>query len=957
MGKLPNGLLKALNLSTPTSFELLSQSSYTIIDIYQDRTVLGYLSTWVEPQLKAGRVSLDSLAFPKGVPSSLKLSTLPLHNRTRNCLQRTNFYAPEKLAQLSINDLLNIPAFGINSLLDLLTAVEAVSAESCPAVSQEVELGTQLHRKTPLRSLVPSALRSIVTGIVPLKIRRELNLTEGVTLDTPEVYFEVTNHKQDKWLLSWITKKIEPALRLGKLPLCSAAFPKGIPDCIELNILPLLNRTRNCLRRQNLNSASQLGQLTIGQLLQIHAFGVLSLVDLLSAIDGSIRKSDQPNIATSISSITTTSIQDTNDVMSLQSRLSREARLLSTEPWAMKAMINDIRLGSVLLRDERAIDEICKALSKGTIHPDQQVCTDNITIDLDLLKCPLLTRTKNGLRASGLRTLSMVKSLTIREVSRLPGFGQKSVADLIVLLDMLRFLSNSTTKIGEELTLSDFCRGIIDRKSDGWFPERLANRLHDVRALGLKFLSITLETELFELITSVYDERPEVIQKHLGWDGNGPQSLESVGKPEGLSRERVRQLVDKVTSEIRNANSWLPKLSQSLDLCVESSPLPLWKMSELLFQSDLSSVQFHPGGLLAASQILGSSSYLSISRIGHSDWIFHKQQEGLVKRALEITKKAMSERNACSLAYLKAELDAEGFTQQEKIEEWLTFLPSFSWLDSDKEWFVLDTEWSTLRTMLWKVLAVAPEIQVGELRGGLTRHHRLQAVPPSSILLQVCKHLGLQVSGNTVSVTSHVNPKSVLSDVEHLFFELLSKENLLMPAYELEKLCLERDMNRSTFWAYLTYSPILARYATGVYGLRGAKVFPGQAERLVRTKNRPRSLQDWGWKSHDTIWVAYSITESTMRSGVVTFPKGIHQFLSNDTLSLLAMDGKQVGTLVIKNGSAWGFKPYLTRQGIDLGDVMVLEIGRNRTSQIRLGNVELMEQLKGNIATQIGDCE
>ena len=65
-----------------------------------------------------------------------------------------------------------------------------------------------------------------------------------------------------------------------------------------------------------------------------------------------------------------------------------------------------------------------------------------------------------------------------------------------------------------------------------------------------------------------------------------------------------------------------------------------------------------------------------------------------------------------------------------------------------------------------------------------------------------------------------------------IFFNVFQTSGPLLSTVDLEKRCIQAGMNKHTFWVYLTYTPILARYAEGVYGLRRAFVLAG-AETLV----------------------------------------------------------------------------------------------------------------------------
>src|SRR5205807_2341510 len=116
-------------------------------------------------------------------------------------------------------------------------------------------------------------------------------------------------------------------------------------------------------------------------------------------------------------------------------------------------------------------------------------------------------------------------------------------------------------------TLGDFCEAVVNRSRDAWFPERLAERIHQTRAVGIRCLSLSLADELHDLTASACRARSEVVIEYLGWDGEGQRSLESVGKHCGLSKERVRQLVVDFAARLSKGRAWTPVLRRAMDAC------------------------------------------------------------------------------------------------------------------------------------------------------------------------------------------------------------------------------------------------------------------------------------------------------------------------------------------------------------------------------------------------------
>src|SRR5207244_3993550 len=129
-------------------------------------------------------------------------------------------------------------------------------------------------------------------------------------------------------------------------------------------------------------------------------------------------------------------------------------------------------------------------------------------------------------------------------------------------------------------------------------------------------------------------------------------------------------------------------------------------------------------------------------------------------------------------------------------------------------------------------------------------------------------------------------------------------------------------MNRPTFYVYLQYSPILNRYAPGVYGLRGANVSSATIQTLIPKIRRVRVTKDYGWTESGQIWIAYSLSAAMISSGVATLPAGIKRYVEGD-FSLKTEDGLQIGTLVAAPSNVWGFGPFFRRRGGEPGDYLL----------------------------------
>jgi 3,4-dihydroxy-2-butanone 4-phosphate synthase len=126
-----------------------------------------------------------------------------------------------------------------------------------------------------------------------------------------------------------------------------------------------------------------------------------------------------------------------------------------------------------------------------------------------------------------------------------------------------------------------------------------------------------------------------------------------------------------------------------------------------------------------------------------------------------------------------------------------------------------------------KIMAVAPSVSTRELAEGVARPHRMKGLRlPGHVLARLCEDTGLyERNGEQVlAKRGHPHWKDSLGKDEATLVEVLFDHGTVMRRDDLERIAHERGLKRSSFYLYLGSSPVLARYAPGVYGLRGTQV-------------------------------------------------------------------------------------------------------------------------------------
>jgi len=164
----------------------------------------------------------------------------------------------------------------------------------------------------------------------------------------------------------------------------------------------------------------------------------------------------------------------------------------------------------------------------------------------------------------------------------------------------------------------------------------------------------------------------------------------------------------------------------------------------------------------------------------------------------------------------------------------LACLGGFHWLGQSADWFWLsDKPNNRVLNRIRKILSIANPINISELRAGIGRDRSMKGFsPPKRVLLEFCRQApGLRVNDETVKAEPAVNSDDVLSQVERDIVHIFSEHGGTMATSEFTSVCLGMGVNLHTFYHNLVNSPIISRYAGGLYGLIGSRKRLGRGAR------------------------------------------------------------------------------------------------------------------------------
>lgn len=598
----------------------------------------------------------------------------------------------------------------------------------------------------------------------------------------------------------------------------------------------------------------------------------------------------------------------------------------------------------------------------------------------------LSIRSRNALRYGGLVEGVRLRSTTVGEVWRLPNLGAVSLLDVLTAAEVVEPPSSSTDHSGDaSATLSRAVRtiaGTLARKRwAGSITSRDPRLGHELVLLEPRASNVRqaaealsgrrytpsearrtvsairefirraeevrrkpLEDELDEIVASL-TERPAArlaILARTGLGGAAPLTLEDAGKVVGVTRERVRQIEKRFKEQLDGTEVWTPVLDRALQVVAARVPATAVTLEAELKTAGLVRDRFAMTSLIAAANIFHKE--LPFAEAGEritpvGDWA----PDPAVRTA---TRRLVEHWGATTIDDVELRLRDEGFAvDQRLLSLTITSLEGFEWLDENTGWFWVRGTRNRLLNMVLKIMSVAGSIDLSELRTGVGRHHRMRGFrPPREVLAALCVQSGRyrREGDRIIGVEDLPDWRTVLGNNERLLVQALFDFGPVMRRDDLEQVVVvERGLNRSSFYVYLTYAPMIERYAPGVFGLRGAPVTAAEVEAMIPPRVRHQVLQDHGWTESGHLWAAFRISPASESTGILGAPSAVRSVTSG-SFELIADDGRPVGTLVIEQ-NMWGLSPFFRLRGVEAGDFVVIELDLiSRQATIAVGTEELL---------------
>ena len=502
----------------------------------------------------------------------------------------------------------------------------------------------------------------------------------------------------------------------------------------------------------------------------------------------------------------------------------------------------------------------------------------------------------------------------------------------------------------------------------------LSQAVPELRKRLTEIATLPLERQLegfFRAISGFEGERLSALIDRFAWGGKSPITLEEAGERLNVTRERVRQLQEKVSNRLGAISfpAFMPALDEALRVLAEASPLSVDSAGALLKQKGISAIQFHPECVIAAALACGRKPPIQLQTVKKKTIV----AAAAIQEAdaiLRVASRQAHASGASNVSEVVAEMTANNITIDESaVRHVLREFSEVQFLENGWFWHrPFNSERDRLRNVTRKMLSVAAPLELGVIREGLRRVYRYRGhrgvktwsllVPPRWMLRAYYEaHPEFMVeNGEMLRPVEPLDYRVELALNDAILVDVLrSSPACVLDRASIATECMRRSMNVNTFSLYLSYSPVVVHLGKDVWSLRGVRVDPAAVE-AVREANalrqREKRVLDHGWTPEGQLWLAARIPAAHDAAHlVVNVPGAIRHYLSRRQFDARDEDGVSHGLIRVNDeGASYGFPHFLRQRGADEGDILIAEFDLTKNmALLRLGDDELLEEMSPEV--------
>jgi transcriptional regulator with XRE-family HTH domain len=348
------------------------------------------------------------------------------------------------------------------------------------------------------------------------------------------------------------------------------------------------------------------------------------------------------------------------------------------------------------------------------------------------------------------------------------------------------------------------------------------------------------------------ERNAHVFRARYGGHGNDESTLQAIGDVHGVTRERIRQIVDKQLSFLPVLDLKTGCFDALAIACVALEPMTI-SVAEERLRHLLGGNLSLQGASDYGREVLGRSLPIQLVQIRNGDTIVIAGDLPLwFQTAITQSKAIIGHCGAAqlNLTWALTMLQHQDWIPPNQFRQVIAHAPGFDWIDDDEAWFWFGPEGSANRLVkrTIEILAFAKRpLDIEIIYGGLTRYARTRdsdvsegagVWPPIEIVQKLLAKSPALVcqQGDDFRLAFERNGLNAKQGVAETILAELRLQGGLASRSELHQaLVVDKGMNPVSFSVALAHSPLLRQLDRSVFAIRG---WPISAARLIEAQHR-----------------------------------------------------------------------------------------------------------------------
>ena len=382
--------------------------------------------------------------------------------------------------------------------------------------------------------------------------------------------------------------------------------------------------------------------------------------------------------------------------------------------------------------------------------------------------------------------------------------------------------------LDENATLQQVALSLLERTWDPTVAADMTNTLHQVRRRIAEFARMNLEAELrFNVSTYLNPRDREVLLVLWGWTDEGSRTLQSVGDSFGISKKMVFDIKERFRKRYVRRKGFLPVLERVLRFVARRIPTTVEVIETELQASGLTLSHVPLERIVESAEQFGLPVPFVLAQCAAVRVAMEEKDVSVTSLILKHARREISRLGLANELQLSEQLAHSISTPIDPrlVKLVVSAVPGYESLGQG--WFrSKDIQQTLLPLVVQKVLAVAPRIHVVEMCGAIAYYSLpTKLFPPREVVLRFCRSVAdCEVEGEVIIARGRQDPWQIFNKGELAILDAFRAHGPLLSRTQLQDHCAERGVGRHSFRQYAIRTPIIARYARGLYRLRGTEI-------------------------------------------------------------------------------------------------------------------------------------